>query len=148
MRTVVAAALAVALAIPAARTPAALEKAGGPAPATLRVAFKLDPRLAGPTYGGERWVSPPTYQGARGQDAVEAQASAVDARRIPVKTAIDWAPSDPEMVTVTPARGAHVRIAVRRPGRSTVTLKAGEASRKLTIEAARTDGVWHLTISQ
>ena len=39
-------------------------KAADPTAASLtdiRVLFKLDPRLSGPTYGGERWLSPPTF---------------------------------------------------------------------------------------
>jgi hypothetical protein len=55
------------------------EKAAPAAAATINVAFKLDPRLSGPTYGGERWVSPPTYTAASAQDVVEA-GLALDAR--------------------------------------------------------------------
>src|SRR5439155_27115962 len=77
-----------ALTVPAAVLSALL--AGPPAPARgerppaaaaqsgIRVTFKLDPRLSGPTYGGERWVSPQTYSGANAQDAVEARVFAVD----------------------------------------------------------------------
>lgn len=133
------------LAVPS--SPAADEKAG-PAAAKILLVFKLDPRLAGPTYGGERWVSPPTYSGAAAQDTVEVRASAVDARGTPTKASIDWSPSDPEMVTVTPPRGEQVKIAVKRAGESSVTVKAGGASRKLTVKAAQKSGIWQVTISQ
>jgi hypothetical protein len=124
------------------------EEKAQPAAAKIQVVFKLDPRLLGPTYGGERWVSPPTYTGAAAQDTVEARASAVDARGTPTKTSIDWSASDPEMVTVSPPRGEQVKIAVKRAGESTVTLKAGGASRKLTVKAVQKNGIWQVTIFQ
>jgi hypothetical protein len=149
MRIAVAATLAALLSTPAAPSLAASEKAGAAAaPAAIHLVFKLDPRLAGRTYGGERWVSPSTYSGAAGQDKVEARASAVDARRRPVKAGIEWSPSDPEMVAVTPPRGEQVKIAVKRPGESTLTVKSGEVSRRLIIKAAQMKGVWQVTISQ
>src|SRR5574342_139624 len=62
----------------------------GSAPAAaltrINVSFKLDPRLSGPTYGGERWVSPATYMGASAQDAVEVRARTVDARGAPARS--------------------------------------------------------------
>jgi hypothetical protein len=48
-----------------ASTPVAPET---PSLKVLTVAFKLDPRLTGGTYGGERWVSPPKYTTA-GEEA-------------------------------------------------------------------------------
>ncbi len=44
------------------------EKKAADTPTAIQVSFKLDPRLSGPTYGGERWISPPTYMGANAQD--------------------------------------------------------------------------------
>lgn len=124
------------------------EEKASPAAAKILVAFKLDPRLAGPTYGGERWVSPPTYSGAAAQDTVEVRASAVDARGMPAKTSIDWSASDPEMVTISPARGEQVKIAVKRAGESSVTVKSGGASRELTVKALQRNGIWQVTVSQ
>ena len=119
-----------------------------PATAKIQLVFKLDPRLAGPTYGGERWVSPPTYMGASGQDTVEAKASAVDARGMPTKARIDWQPSEPEMVTVTPPRGEQVKIAVKRAGESSLTVSSGGVSRKLVVKAVDRNGIRQVTITQ
>lgn len=116
--------------------------------AAIHFSFKLDPRVLGPTYGGERWGSPPTYTGASGQDAIEVRASAVDARGTPAKESIGWSPSDPEMVTVTPAGGDRVKIVVKRPGESGLMVKSGGASRKLTIKAVQPNGIWQVTITQ
>ncbi len=116
--------------------------------AKIQVSFKLDPRLAGPTYGGDRWVSPPTYTGASAQNTVEAMARAVDAGGRPTKASVEWTSSDPDMVTASPPRGEQVKITVRRAGKSSLTVVSGGASRNLTVEAAQTKGVWHLSISQ
>jgi hypothetical protein len=124
------------------------ETPAGAAPGTIHVVFKLDPRMSGPTYGGERWISPKTYTGANAQDTVEVRASVVDARGAPTKAPIDWSPSDPELVTVSPPRGEHVKLTVKRAGESSVTLKAGGASRKLTVKAVRRSGVWQVSVSQ
>ncbi|HEY6100913.1 MAG TPA: hypothetical protein VIW03_15855 [Anaeromyxobacter sp.] len=118
------------------------------APAALAVSFKLDPRLSGPTYGGERWVSPPTYTGASGQVTVEARALAADARGRPLKSAPEWTPSDPEMVAVSPPRGEQVRLTVKRAGESSVIVTSGGASRKLTVKAVQANGIWRVDVSQ
>jgi hypothetical protein len=120
----------------------------GAAPGTIHVVFKLDPRMSGPTYGGDRWISPKTYTGANAQDTVEVRASVVDARGAPTKAPIEWSPSDPEVVTVSPPRGGHVKLTVKRAGESSVTVKAAGASRRLTVQAVRRSGVWQVTISQ
>ena len=114
----------------------------------IRLSFKMDPRLSGATYGGERWVSPPTYQGASGQNAVEAKASLVDASGRPAKASIDWKPSDPEMVTVSPAAGEKVTITVKRAGESSLTLTSGAVSRTLGVKAADRNGARQVTITQ
>jgi hypothetical protein len=142
-------ALLVALSALAGPSPSlAADEKAPPAAAKIQLTFKLDPRLAGPTYGGERWVSPPTYMGASGQDIVEAKASAVDASGKPTKASIEWKPSDPEMVAVSPPRGEQVKITVKRAGESSLTVKAGEASRKLTVKAAQAKGIWQVSINQ
>lgn len=124
------------------------EEKAPPAAAKILVAFKLDPRLLGPTYGGERWVSPPTYSGAAAQDTVEARASAVDTGGKVVKVSPEWTASDPEMVTVSPPRGEQVKISVKRAGESSVTVRSGGASRKLVVKAVQTKGIWQVSITQ
>lgn len=119
------------------------------APATtITLSFKLDPRVLGPTYGGEHWVSPPTYTGARAQGVVETAARAVDARGAPVRTDPEWTVSDPELLSVSPPRGRRVTITARRPGVSTVTVKAGGSSRTFTFRAEKPGGSWQVTVSQ
>lgn len=114
----------------------------------IQLSFKLDPRLSGATYGGERWVSPSTYQGSTGQSTVEVKGSLVDAGGRPTKATIDWKPSDPEMVIVSPARGERVTITVKRVGETSLTLTSGAVSRKLTVKAVDRNGARQLTITQ
>lgn len=116
--------------------------------AAIQLSFKLDARLAGATYGGERWVSPPRYQGSSGQSSVEAKASAIDAQGRPTRATIEWKTSDPEMVIVSPARGDQVTINVKRAGESSLTLTAGAVSRRLAVKAADRNGVRQVTITQ
>jgi hypothetical protein len=117
-------------------------------PVTITFSFKLDPRVLGPTYGGERWVSPRTFTGATAQDTVEARAQAVDARGRRLAVVPAWTPSDPEMMTVSPARGEQVRITVKRPGESSLVVTAGGASGKLTVKAVEASGSLRVDISQ
>jgi len=117
-------------------------------PATITFSFKLDPRLAGPTYGGERWVSPRTYTGASAQDTVEAKALAVDGKGTPLRTNLEWTVSDNEVVTVSPPRGERVKITTKRAGESTVTVKSGPASGKLNVKAVQANGILYVSISQ
>ena len=125
------------------------EKPAVAAPAgRIEVTFKLDPRLSGPTYGGERWISPKTYSGITAQDAVEARAFRVDAKGRSKKIDASWSPSDPGMVTVSPPRGEQVRISATRAGQSTVTVTHGGASKQLTVKAFETNGVLRIEILQ
>ena len=151
MRTVVTALIVMFTALGAPPwAPAGAQAAAPAAPATstLNVSFKLDARLSGPTYGGERWVSGATYIGAAAQDAVEARVSAVDATGRSVKVSPSWTPSDPEMLAISPARGERVKITVRRIGESTVTVTFGGASRKLTVRAVERNGNKQVSITQ
>jgi hypothetical protein len=141
--------LAVVAATSTSAAPLAGEERGAPAARpSIQVSFKLDPRLSGPTYGGERWVSPPTYRGAAAQDTVEARAAAVDAAGRPLQIEVQWTASDPEKVAITPTRGARVQITAKRAGESVVTVSAGGSSRKLTVKAVEANGIRQLIISQ
>jgi hypothetical protein len=141
--------LAVVAATSTSAAPLAGEERGAPAPKPgIQVSFKLDPRLSGPTYGGERWVSPPTYRGAGAQDTVEVRAAAVDAAGMPLKIDFQWTASDPEKVAITPTRGEQVKITAKRAGESVVTVNAGGSSRKLTVKAVEVNGVRQVSISQ
>jgi FKBP-type peptidyl-prolyl cis-trans isomerase len=101
----------------------------------ITVSFKLDPRLQNATYGGERWVSPPTFVGANAQDMVEARAEGVDAKGQKGKVDAEWLPSDPEMVAVAPGHGEQVKITVKRAGESKLKIEARGLSTELGIKA-------------
>jgi hypothetical protein len=121
-----------------------------PAVPRIAVLFKLDPRLHGGTYGGEVWVSPPTYRGAHGQDAVDIRAHHLDA--IGQSTVIEpsWSTSDANLLAVEPVQGAATKITVRRAGAGTVTATWGGLSKVLhvTAEANAQGRVVQLAIAQ
>jgi len=96
--------------------------------------FKLDPRLSGPTYGGERWVLTPTYKTTL--DPVSVRAEGLDGKGRPAKISPKWTSADPEMVTVSPPEGREVKISVKHPGESSMEVKSGEISRKLSVKAS------------
>ena len=108
---------------------------GAPAhAAALVLSFKVDPRVADPTHAGTRWLSQ-DYYGANAQDTVEAQAQGLDAKGKPFAIRSDWIASDPDMVTVSPTRGDHVRIVVKRAGESKLKIVAGDISTERMIQA-------------
>lgn len=100
----------------------------------MAISFKLDPRLAGGTYGGERWVSPPTYSGAAAQDTVEARVEGIGPKGQTLKVSPRWTPSDPEMVTVSPEEGSSVRITVKREGECRLQVGFQGVSRELIVK--------------
>jgi hypothetical protein len=124
---------------------------GRAAPATpsrIQVAFKLDPRLSGSTYGGERWVSVPSFSAASAQSVLDARVSGVDARGAVAAIQADWTPADPGMVDVVPRHGAQVRITVKRPGEGVVMVTHAGMSRKLTVKAVQANGALQVTVAQ
>jgi hypothetical protein len=139
------------------------QPSGGPQPAgspqpttpqpgsvdTILVWFKLDPRLNGGTYGGEIWVSPPTYTGATAQDTVEARARGIDGKGALTSISPDWIPSDPDMITVSPRRGDQVTITVKRAGESKLNVTSQGSSKELLIRSGSSGGaVTQVEISQ
>jgi hypothetical protein len=114
----------------------------------INVSFKLDPRLSGPTYGGERWVSPPTYTGASAQDTVEARAFGIGANGQPVNISPKWRAADPEMVDVSPGEGNAVKITVRRAGESSLEVASQGLSKKLSIKAEYKGNILQVQLSQ
>jgi len=103
----------------------------------ITVTFKLDPRLSGGTYGGERWVSPPTYTGASAQDTIEARVGGTNAKGRPVRISATWTASDPEMVTVTPGQKNEFRITVKRTGECKLTVASQGVSKELVVKAKK-----------
>ncbi len=114
----------------------------------IKVSFQLDPRLTRGLYMGDRWVSPPTYVGAAGQDTVMVRAEVLDARGNPTGISPEWVPADPEMVDVSPRQGKEVKITVRRAGQSALRVATPGFSRELTIKAAEKGNVLQVEISQ
>jgi hypothetical protein len=133
-------------AAPAPGAPPAPAAAPAPAPAPpaaprLRVWFKLDPRLTDGAYMGERWVSPPRYHAAaQAGSTFSAQA------RVEQQTAT-WTPSD-GAVAVLPAAGRQVDITISSPGRSTLTVAAGEDTATVTVDATHANGTWLVIFTQ
>lgn len=118
---------------------------------TITVSFKLDSRLTQSLYMGDRWVSPPTYQHAAqvGESAtLEAMVQLADGRGRALAARPTWKAVDPEMVTVTPSQGDHVKITVRRPGQTHLRLAQGDVSKELTLKAVRQNGVWRVDVAQ
>ena len=106
----------------------------------IKVFFKLDSRMSGPTYGGERWGSPPTFSFAQGgsQLTVDAKARGLDAGGRSIDLSPTWIPADPEMVTITPGQRNEVTITVKRAGQTSLQVASQGVSRTLSIKATAT----------
>lgn len=133
---------------------AASARAADPAVPSLtdiRVLFKLDAQLSGPTYGGERWLSPPTFTGgaqAGTVGTVDVKVRGVDARGKAVKIVPEWTAADPGMVTVTPGQKDEFRITVTRAGESTLTVASQGFSKELVVKAKQVGSTIQVEISQ
>lgn len=114
----------------------------------IRISFKLDPRLHGPTYGGELWVSPRTYSGINGQDIVDVRATGIDAKGGPVDISPEWIPSNPEIVTVSPDHGAQVKIMVKTSGQTGLKVQSQGISKELLIKSEYNAGIIRIEIIQ
>lgn len=103
----------------------------------LRVSFKLDPRLSGPTYGGERWLSPPFTSSAQEGTVgtVDAKVLGVDVNGRQVSVVAEWTAADPEMVSVTTGEKNQFRITVKRAGESKLTVVSQGVSKEFVVKA-------------
>jgi FKBP-type peptidyl-prolyl cis-trans isomerase FklB len=101
----------------------------------IQLSYKRDPRQVDPYRGIGAWASGPSYAGATAQDTVETVARAVDAKGQPVTESLQWIPSDPEMVTVSPNQGDHVKITVHKTGESQLKITARGFSKELVVKA-------------
>jgi FKBP-type peptidyl-prolyl cis-trans isomerase FklB len=122
--------------------------AATPALSDIQVSFKLDPRLMGGTYGGERWISSQKYMGTNAQDTVDARVQGIDAQGRPIKISPKWTPSDPDMVTISPEEGNLVKITVKHAGESSIEVASEGVSRKLSINAKQQGNAIQMEISQ
>lgn len=121
------------------------------APADIDISFKLDALLSGPTYGGERWVSPPTYSSAAraaNEITVEARAVLVDAKGQPVNTSPEWKAVDASYVQLSAGDGNAVRITVHGEGKSNVTVTAGGLSKNMVVSSEFTGNAMQVHISR
>jgi len=109
--------------------------ASTPSVKDVQLSYKRDPRQVDPYRGLGPWVSGPSYSGATAQETVETVARAVDANGQPVTASLEWIPSDPEMVTVSPNHGDHVKITVHKPGESQLKISAQGFSKELVVKA-------------
>ena len=104
----------------------------------ITVLFKLDARLSGGTYGGERWLSPPTFTSAAQGGTVgtvEARVKGIDDKGRRVDIVPEWTATHPEMVTVTPGEGDAFRITVKRVGESRLKVASQGISKELRVKA-------------
>jgi len=117
----------------------------------IRVSFKLDPRLSGATYGGERWIvsSPFTSLAQVGTQAtVEVKANGVAKNGAPVRAAVEWTPADPEMISVAPGENSQVKITVHHAGESKLTVASNGVSKQLLVKAKHVGNATQVEISQ
>ena len=105
------------------------------------VSFKMDPRIASGNYGGERWVSPPTYVRLG-----EGKTCTIEARTPGAGTT--WIPSDPAMVTIAPGHSQQITMTVLRAGESRVRVASDAGVTELTIKAAYRNDTLQVEISQ
>ena len=103
-----------------------------------KIAFKLDPRVTGGLYMGDRWVAASNFI------QVQNGARLIVAAKGP--QGASWVAADPSMVTVTPVSDREVRLTINRAGATTMTA----AGKVLTIKAepAAAQGLLKVQISQ
>jgi FKBP-type peptidyl-prolyl isomerase-like protein len=117
--------------------------------AGISVFFKLDPRLTA-SYGGDRWVSPPTY--TRVGDAtgvvIDARGQARNGANKAAAAPLQWSSPDPGMIQVTPDKGGAVSIAVKRAGTSSIRIASGALTKELAVKAESNNNALTVEISQ
>lgn len=115
-------------------------------PSGIQILFKMDSKLLGPTYGGERWVSPPTYEILVGEGApysIEAKAVAYGQDAVQQPVSLDWVSENPEMVSITSIKGKMVRITVQGEGQTQIQVSGPDFSKTLTVRAEyRNSAIW------
>jgi hypothetical protein len=139
---------------PAANPPggAAGPPAGAPpAPVEgLRVWFKLDAAISRGVYLGDVWVSPATFTAVKtGPElAIDVRLSAVEGQGRERAVDGSWTPEDAGVLGVSPREGHEVRLTVRRPGASRLTVSAGGLTTDLTVTASHDGTTWRADFSR
>jgi FKBP-type peptidyl-prolyl cis-trans isomerase len=101
----------------------------------IQLSFKRDPRVIDPYRGIEPWVTGSNYNSATAQEVVEVRAAGVDAGGKVAKIDPEWKASDPDMVTISPARGDEVKVRVHKAGESNLTVTYQGHVKELVIKA-------------
>jgi len=117
----------------------------------IRISFKLDPRLSGSTYGGERWIvaTPFTSVAQVGTQAtVEAKVEGVAQNGAPVRASVEWTPADLDMITVASGENSQVKIIVHHAGESKLTVASNGVTKQLLVKAKRVGNATQVEISQ
>jgi hypothetical protein len=114
------------------------------------VFFKLDERITTSVYMGERWVAPETFtvvvqQGS--EVSVDARAHLVDVSGTSEAVAT-WTTDAPEMVAVSTNVGHEVRLTIRRPGQSKLTVSSAAGTSELSVVAANDAGSWRVDFTR
>ncbi len=116
----------------------------------IKILFKRDPRLSGPTYGGEQWFSSPTFTSAVQPGTVgtvELRLRGVDAQGQPVPIVAKWTAANPEMVSVVPGTKGKFRVTVTRAGETTLTVAAQGIAKTLVVRAKNLGNAIQVEIS-
>jgi len=130
---------------------AGTSQAGPAVIADIQVFFKMDPRLSGPTYGGEHWFSQPTFTSAAQEGpvgTVDVKVQGIDARGKPLGIVPEWTALDPDMVTVTPGKTGQFRITVKRTGESKLRISSQGVSKELVVKAKSVGNGIQVEVSQ
>ncbi len=117
----------------------------------IEISFLPDPSIARGMYTGNRWVSPPTFTGVRqkGQDLeVPARAMGYDEKGSPVNIHPVWQSGDTAVIQVAPTEGPEVKLTVLKEGRTSLAVKAGGITRRLTVKAVAAGNALRVDISR
>jgi len=117
--------------------------------ASIRFAFKPDPRLSNGTYAAlPDWVSPQKFFGANGQNTVQVMAGGLDGAGQPIPITPTWTTAAPELIDVAPGEGSVAAITVKGTGEGTVEVSADGVTRLLSVKAEDRAGVITVQMSQ
>ena len=120
-------------------------------PASIQVAFKLDPRITGGLYMGARYVSAPVFRTARQGGStltLEARAQHLGATGGSLGISADWTPANPALADASPRRGQDVTLTIRCGGPSGIRVASQQAVRELRVQPICGDGTIQAEISQ
>jgi FKBP-type peptidyl-prolyl cis-trans isomerase len=79
---------------------------------------------------------------------VEIRVQAIDAAGAKAAVNVEWIPSDPQLVSVSPSEGEQVTISVKGAGESSLGIHAPGVSKELAIKATSKNGLMQVEISQ